>query len=115
VSDIHIQREHALGMARAREVASAWVAQAEREFDLRCTVIEGEHADTVEFARSGVSGELRITPDRFDLRARLGLLLGAFSPAICKEIERNLDTLLGQRGGQPSARVKPRGRSSKAK
>jgi putative polyhydroxyalkanoate system protein len=95
VSDIHIEREHALGLAGAREVAGAWVEQAEREFELRCTVIEGEHADTVEFMRSGVSGELRVTSNRFDLHARLGLLLGAFSPAIRREIEKNLDVLLG--------------------
>jgi putative polyhydroxyalkanoate system protein len=99
VSDIHIQREHGLGMARAREVASAWVEQAERKFDLRCTVTEGDEAHRVEFVRSGVRGELHVTPNRFDLHARLGLLLGAFSPAICSEIERNLDALLGKRSG----------------
>jgi len=63
---------------------------------MNCTVIEGELSDTVEFRRSGVNGTLIVAPDHFELDAKLGFLLGAFSKTIEHEIEKNLDTLLAK-------------------
>ncbi|MDE2146606.1 MAG: polyhydroxyalkanoic acid system family protein [Burkholderiales bacterium] len=92
--DIRIHRAHRLGLARARQVAWSWAEQVERDFDLACTVREGEAGDTVEFQRTGVSGRLLVAADHFDLEARLGFLLGAFSRTIEAEITKNLDALL---------------------
>jgi putative polyhydroxyalkanoate system protein len=96
MADIRIHREHQLGLAKARKVAWAWAEQVEQKFDMACTVIEGELSDTVEFKRTGVSGRLIVAPDHFDLDAKLGFLLGAFSKTIEHEIEKNLDTLLAK-------------------
>ena len=93
--DIRIHRDHALGLPRARKVAWAWAEEVEKKFDLACTVIEGETSDTVEFTRAGVNGRLIVAPDHFDLEAKLGFLLGAFAGTIEREIEKNLDALLG--------------------
>ena len=92
--DIRIHRDHALGLAKARKIAWQWAEEVEQKFGMECTVIEGETSDTVEFKRSGVNGELIVTADHFDLKARLGFLLGAFSRRIETEIESNLDALL---------------------
>ena len=54
MAEIRIHREHPLGLARAREVAWRWAEQVEAEFGMDCTVYEGDHADRVEFKRSGV-------------------------------------------------------------
>ena len=94
--DIHIEREHQLGLARARELAFKWAEAAEQRLDMKCTYEEGRASDLVSFTRSGVNGELRVTKDRFELHARLGFLLGAFKERIQKEITRNLDELLQQ-------------------
>lgn len=94
--DIKIHREHALGLAKARKVAWQWAEQVEQQFDMACTVIEGETSDTVEFRRSGVNGRLIVAADHFDLDAKLGFLLGAFSKTIEAEIQKNLDTLLAK-------------------
>ena len=94
MADIHIQRKHQLGLAKARKVAWAWAEQVEERFGMECTVLEGDTSDTVEFTRAGVSGELIVAPDHFDLSAKLGFLLGAFSHTITSEIEKNLDDLL---------------------
>ncbi len=94
--DIKIHRDHKLGLIKAREVAWAWAEQAEGQFAMECTVIEGEFSDTVEFTRSGVNGTLIVAADHFDLHAKLGFLLGAFSRTIETEIEANLDKLLGE-------------------
>ncbi len=104
--DIHIHRDHQLGLAKAREVAWEWAEAVERKFDMSCTVIEGEYSDTVEFSRSGVQGSLVVAADHFDLDAKLGFLLGAFSATIQAEIEKNLDELLGQTGGKSAAAKK---------
>jgi len=101
--DIRIHREHALGLAKARQIAAQWAGQVESEFDMACSTVKGDTSDTVEFTRSGVKGRLIVAADHFDLDAKLGFLLGAFSKTIEREILKNLDTLLGQ----AAAAVKP--------
>lgn len=93
--DIRIHREHALGLTKAREIAWQWAEEVQTRFGMDCSVIEGEYSDTVEFSRSGVSGELIVAADHFDLHAKLGFLLGAFARTIEREILQNLDDLLG--------------------
>lgn len=92
--DIHIRREHRLGLAGARRIARQWAVDAETRFAMACTLVEGEASDTLEFARTGVKGALVVAADHFELEARLGFLLGAFSKTIEAEIRKNLDALL---------------------
>ena len=103
MSEIRIRREHTLGLAKARKIAWQWAEQVEQKFGMACSVIEGERSDTVEFRRSGVNGELIVAPDHFDLVARLGFLLGAFSRTIEREIEAELESLLLKEGKAPGA------------
>ena len=77
--DIRIHRDHDLGLAKAREIAWQWAEEVEKKFDMACTVVEGKTHDTVEFTRTGVSGQLVVAADYFDLHAKLGFLLGAFA------------------------------------
>jgi putative polyhydroxyalkanoate system protein len=109
MADINIHRDHTLGLAKARKVALQWAEDVEKHFDMECTILEGETSDTVEFTRSGVKGELVVAADHFQLDARLGFLLGAFSKTIEGEIEKNLDTLLAKSGaaGKASAKTAP--------
>ena len=109
--DIRIHRKHKLGLAKAREIAWKWAEDVEEKFDMECTVLEGETSDTVEFKRIGVNGTLIVAPDHFDLDARLGFLLGAFSKTIENEIERNLDSLL-EMSAKPAAK-KAAGKAAK--
>ena len=102
--DIHIHRKHKLGLPKAREVAWQWAEEVEAKFDMACTVLEGETSDTVSFTRSGVNGELIVAADHFDLQAKLGFLLGAFSKTIEAEILKNLDTLLAK-SAKPANKV----------
>ena len=94
MADIHIVREHALGLAHARKLAFRWAEVAEKKLDMDCTYAEGHGVDVVSFRRPGAHGELKVTAHRFELNARLGLLLGVFRHKIETEIVRNLDTLL---------------------
>jgi len=103
VPDIRIHRDHALGLAKARKVALKWAEEAESKFDMACTILEGETSDTVEFTRTGVKGRLIVAADHFDLEAKLGFLLGAFSRTIETEITKNLGDLLAA----PAAKKAP--------
>jgi putative polyhydroxyalkanoate system protein len=97
LADLHITREHTLGLAEARKLAFKWAEAAEERFDMECTYEEGKHDDLVTFTRAGVDGELKVTKDKFVLDARLGFLLGAFKDRIESEIVKNLDELLEQK------------------
>jgi putative polyhydroxyalkanoate system protein len=103
--DIRIHRQHSLGLEKARQVAWDWAEQVEKEFDMECTVVEGDASDVVEFTRSGVNGTLIVAADHFDLHAKLGLLLGAFAKTITGEIEKNLDALLASQNSKAAAKA----------
>ncbi len=107
MANIHIEREHQLGLSGARKLAWRWAEQVEEEFDMSCTYAEGAQGDEVQFSRSGVSGTLKVSASRFELDARLGLLLGAFKERIEDEIVKNLDQLLAAK--KPGARRKKAG------
>ena len=94
MADIQIERAHTLGLPQARKIAFQWAEQAEEKFDMACTYEEGQSHDLVSFARSGVTGTLTVTVDRFELNARLGFLFSAFKEKIEAEIASNLDQLM---------------------
>ena len=108
MADIHIHRSHDLGLVKARKTAWKWAETVEEKFGMECTVIEGEDSDVVEFTRAGVDGRLLVTGEAFELKARLGLLLGAFRGKIETEIEGYLDALLAPAARKTAApKAKP--------
>ena len=94
MADIHIVREHDLGLEHARKLAFRWAEVAEKKLDMDCTYTEGRSSDLVKFRRPGAHGELKVTAHSFELHARLGLVLGVFKHKIETEIVKNLDQLL---------------------
>jgi putative polyhydroxyalkanoate system protein len=97
MASIHIQRDHTLGLAKARKIAFQWAEQVENEYDMQCSYEEGDEQDCVTFERSGVKGQLWVSAHAFDMQAELGFLLGAFKGRIEQEIVSNLDALLDQK------------------
>jgi len=94
MADIRIEREHALGLAQARQVASIWADQARSKYDMDCNYEEGDAEDVLSYSRSGVNGTLAVTPDSFELNAKLGFMLSAFKDQIEEKIVKNLDALI---------------------
>ncbi|MEI7785481.1 MAG: polyhydroxyalkanoic acid system family protein [Betaproteobacteria bacterium] len=96
MAQILIEREHPMGLAQARLTAAQWVKEAQDKLDLSCEVISGRDGDEVRFSRSGLSGTLEVTDQRFRLQAQLGFLLSAFKDRIEGEIQKNLDELIAK-------------------
>jgi putative polyhydroxyalkanoate system protein len=96
MAEIHIQRKHTLGLAKARDIAFKWAEDVEDKLDMSCTYEEGKAEDCLSFSRSGVNGTLVVTKDGFELKAKLGFLMGAFKEKIEAEISKNLDVLLSK-------------------
>ena len=94
MADLHIVRTHSLGLAKARRIALEWAEEVEQKFDMECIYEKGHGADLVRFSRAGVHGELHVAPDRFELDAKLGFLLGTFKGRIESEITKSLDAHL---------------------
>ena len=113
MADINIHRDHHLGLAKARKVAWQWAEEVETRFKMECTVIEGQTSDTVEFTRTGLQGRLIVAADHFDLQAKLGFLLGAFSKTIEGEITQNLDALLSREAAAPAKKSTARKKAAK--
>lgn len=97
MANIHILREHTLGLAQARQLALAWTQQVSAEFGMECHNEPGAHEDCVSFSRSGVQGTLQVSATRFELDAKLGLLVSTFKNSIEHQIGHHLDTLLAAR------------------
>lgn len=116
MANVYILRNHTLGLPEARKIAFRWAEQVEKDFGMACTYDEGSTQDDVVFTRSGVSGSLQVTQDKFVLDAKLGFLLGAFKDRIEGEIVKNLDALLaGNTVSEKPAPKKPAAKQASAK
>ena len=105
MAELHIVRDHSLGLAAARRMAFRWAELVEQDYGMQCEYAESRQGDEVRFERSGVVGTLDVSKDRFELRAKLGLLVGTFKDRIEREIVQQLDAMLAQ---AQAAEPKPR-------
>ena len=96
MADLHLHREHTLGLARARKVALKWAEHVEENLDMECTIVEGDDEDVLEFTRSGVDGRMTVAATYFDLEAKLGFLLKPFLGTIEAEVSKQLDEALAK-------------------
>jgi putative polyhydroxyalkanoate system protein len=91
MATIKIARKHSLSHRKARDVAEKIAKDLHKRFDLAYEW-DGDHID---FERPGVTGRMHVGRDRIKLEVQLGLLLGMLKPTIEKEIDAQLDRLLG--------------------
>lgn len=101
MADILIQRDHTLGMEKARAVAAQWQKEAESDWGMDCTYVanetneNGELQDRLNFERAGASGYLCVTATQLNMKLELGFLMASFKDKIEERISSNLDKLLG--------------------
>jgi putative polyhydroxyalkanoate system protein len=94
VSDIVIQRRHALTPAKAKKAAEKIALGLEKKFDLA----HQWEGPVLHFKRTGVSGQLTLHKHEVEIRVRLGFLLMAIKPTVEQEIHRYFDENFGREG-----------------
>jgi len=94
VPDIHIERQHSLGLSEARTIARQWMRRTEESYGLAWSYDEGEAGDVARFTRAGIDGAMEVGADRLALRATLGAFYGSFAGLIEERLRRKLDELL---------------------
>lgn len=91
MSHIHIERAHSLGLPAARRLARRWAEKATSDHGMSCRVDQGAGADRVHFSRSGVTGTLDVTGERFCIDLRLGMLMSVFAGTIETKLRQKLE------------------------
>lgn len=110
MSEIHFERQHALGLTAAREVAQAWMEQARERWGLAFehhpwtgdAAADGA-TDRITFQGMGADGSVQVSSRHFDVRMTLGGLMAAFAPMVEEKMARKLDELLVQQGPASAA------------
>lgn len=93
--NLHIKREHKLGLEQARKITANWIDSAQKDYRMVCTLERTEHEDIVTFKRSGIAGVVISNACKFEIKAKLGFLFKSFLPVIKQQIEKNLDKAIG--------------------
>jgi len=91
VPDIHIIREHNLGLEQARDSATNMARDLAEQFSISTQW----NANTLTFARPGVDGEIQVEAARIVIQVRLGFMVSLFRAGIEQSIHEHLDQLLG--------------------
>jgi putative polyhydroxyalkanoate system protein len=92
MSEIHIVRQHQLGLETARAEVER-IAQRIQEEHEASYEWDG---DVLNFKRSGVNGTIEVQPDSIDLKIKLGLLLSAFKGQLEERLTEKIDEALAQ-------------------
>ena len=88
---ISITRKHSLTQKKAKAAAEKIAKDLNKRFELAYEW----NGDRIEFERSGVTGHLTVGKDRIALEATLAWLLTPLKPVFEREINEQLDKLLG--------------------
>ncbi|HET9046209.1 MAG TPA: polyhydroxyalkanoic acid system family protein [Casimicrobiaceae bacterium] len=103
MASILIARKHNLTHKQAKDVAEAIAKDLNKRFDLDYTW----DGDDIEFERAGVHGTMRVAKDSLSLEVSLGFLLIPLKPAIEREINAQLDSLLADKPAEKPDKAKP--------
>jgi putative polyhydroxyalkanoate system protein len=91
MANIHIERDHHLGLDNARaqveELARSLREELQADYEWR--------GNRLVFERPGASGTIDVGPDHIDLDVELGLALSMIKGVIEERINRRLDAALG--------------------
>lgn len=90
MSDIDVTRPHGRSVAEARQIVESLIGRMAKDYDLKHEWV----GDTLKFERSGLSGQMAISPQDVHITAKLGLMLKPLKGRIEKELIGVLDRKL---------------------
>ncbi len=94
MSDISIQKDHTLGIEKARQLAAEWIDTAAKQLGLQCKCEQGAEQDVVTFERAGVAGTMLVSGTSFSLDVDLNIMMKAFKPLVEAEVNKNLTRII---------------------
>jgi len=92
MSVIRVTRTHNFGIESARAEVERIAQRVQEDYGADYCW----NGDTLEFSRSGVSGQIKVTDDSLDLTIRLGLLLTAIKGQVEEKIVAKIDQHLAR-------------------
>ncbi|OZG74894.1 poly(3-hydroxybutyrate) depolymerase [Hahella sp. CCB-MM4] len=91
MSVIEITRDHTMDIEHAKETANELAVSLSERFS-----VDYQWQDNVlKFKRSGIKGQLEVTPGKLHIRLELGLLVRPFKDRIEQEVHNHLDNMDG--------------------
>ena len=99
MANISIARKHQLSHKKAKDAAE----QIARDLKSRFSLDYAWNGDRIDFERPGVSGSMHVRKDQIQLDVSLSFLLTPIKPSIEREIEAQLDRLLGDKSKSAKA------------
>ena len=101
--DFRIDRQHKLGLIKARQVAQQWLSQLQGDFGLSSDYQEMGKSDIATFRGPlGVTGEVEVSGKTLSLICHTGSLPSSMSKMVEEKVSRKIDTLLGSALRNPS-------------
>ena len=97
---ISVRRQHALGLAKARDLAQSIARRLKDDYGGSF----GWQADVLHFERTGASGSVAVTKDDFRVHVDLDLLLSPLRSRIEREIVKFCDEHFAAAAGPGRAR-----------
>lgn len=92
MADIQMIKHHSLPLAAARALVQKAADGLAEEYNLSSRWA----GDTLHFNRTGVHGEMKVTPSEIQLEVTLGFLLKVFKANFVEHIEKSFETLLAK-------------------
>jgi putative polyhydroxyalkanoate system protein len=99
MASISIARKHRLSHKKAKDAAE----QIARDLKSRFSLDYAWNGDRIDFERPGVSGSMLVRKDQIQLDVSLSFLLTPIKPSIEREIQAQLDRLLGDKSKSAKA------------
>jgi putative polyhydroxyalkanoate system protein len=99
MASISIARKHNLSHKKAKDAAE----QIARDLKSRFSLDYAWNGDRIDFERPGVSGSMHVRKDQIQLDVSLSFLLTPIKPSIEREIQAQLDRLLGDKSKSAKA------------
>ena len=94
MSQILIERQHALGLPVVRQHAQTWASKASDKFGVQCRYEAGDQQDVLHFEGNGIEGQLHVTESQLRLQAQLGFLAAMFQDQIEAKLNAQFDEML---------------------
>ena len=99
MASISIAKKHRLSHKKAKDAAE----EIARDLKSRFALDYAWNGDRIDFERPGVTGSMHVRKDQIQLDVSLSFLLTPIKPSIEREIEAQLDRLLGDKSKSAKA------------